>query len=90
MCRRATPQQDSAERYIRESEAQWADAVANGDFSVVQRIFADDFIGVDPDDGSMYNKAKAISWIQTHHSEYISNHLDQVKIRLLRAPLLRG
>ena len=41
---------------------------------------ADDFIGVDVD-GSRYDKAKAISFVQTHHSDYISNHLDDVKIR---------
>ena len=36
-----------AERYIRDSEAQWTEAVANGDVSVVQRILSEDFIGVD-------------------------------------------
>lgn len=79
--RPATPEQNSAERYIRESEAQWAEAIANGDVSVVQRILADDFIGVDPDDGHLYYKAEAISWIREHHQEFISNHLEQVKIR---------
>ena len=28
------------ERYIRESERQWAESVANGDASVVERIFS--------------------------------------------------
>jgi len=79
--RRAMPEQNSAERYIRESEAQWAEAIANGDVSVVQRILADDFIGVDPDDGHLYDKAEAISWIREHHREYIASHLEQVKIR---------
>jgi hypothetical protein len=32
-----------AERYIKESESQWAESVANGDASVVERILADDF-----------------------------------------------
>ena len=73
--------QASAEQFIRDSEAQWAEAVANGDVSVVQRILAEDFIGVDAADGSLYDKAKAISWIKTHHSEYIFNHLDEIKIR---------
>jgi len=70
-----------AERYIRESESQWAEAVANGDVSVVQRILSDDFIGVDAGDGHLYPKAEAISWIQTHHAEYLSNHLDDAKVR---------
>jgi hypothetical protein len=32
-----------AERYIKESESQWAESVANGDASLVERILADDF-----------------------------------------------
>jgi len=73
--------ESSAERYIRESEAQWAESVANGDVSVVQRILANDFIGVDAADGHLYDKAEAISWIRAHHREYLSNHLNEVKIR---------
>lgn len=70
-----------AERYIRDSESQWAEAVANGDVSVVQRILADDYIGVDAGDGHLYHKAEAISWIQGHHAEYLFNHLDEVNVR---------
>lgn len=40
--------QKEAERYIRESESAWAESVATGDGSVIQRILADDFTGVDP------------------------------------------
>jgi ketosteroid isomerase-like protein len=71
----------NAERYIRDSESQWAEAVASGDVSVVQRILSDDFIGVDAGDGHLYPKAEAISWIQEHHTEYLFNHLDDVKVR---------
>ena len=46
-----------AERYIKESESQWAESVANGDASVVERILADDFLGVDPN-GSLYGKLR--------------------------------
>ena len=48
------------ERYIMESERQWAESVANGDASVVERILADDFLGVDPD-GNLYEKAKMVA-----------------------------
>jgi len=40
--------QKEAERYISESERQWAESVASGDTSVIERILADDFVGVDP------------------------------------------
>ena len=36
------------QRYIAESERQWAESVATGDTSASERILADDFIGVDP------------------------------------------
>ena len=75
------PSPVSAEPYIRDREAQWAEAVANGDPSVVQRILADDYIGVDAGDGHLYDKAEAISFIREHHSEFVSNRLNEVKIR---------
>ena len=48
------------ELYIKDSERQWAESVASGDVSVVERILGDDFIGVDPH-GRIYDKAKMIS-----------------------------
>lgn len=73
--------QRSAEQYIRDSEAQWAEATASGDISVMQRILADDFIGVDAFDGSLYDKTKAMSLNQEHHTEFLYDHLDDVKVR---------
>ena len=52
--------QQEAERYIIESERQWAESVASGNTTVVQRIFADDFICVDPK-GHHYGKSQMIS-----------------------------
>jgi ketosteroid isomerase-like protein len=69
-----------AERYIKESESQWAESVANGDASVVERILADDFLGVDPD-GNLYEKAKMVAYTREAPKEFISNHLNDVKIR---------
>ena len=69
-----------AERYIKESESQWAESVANGDASVVERILADDFLGVDPD-GNLYEKAKMIADTREAPKEFISNHLTEVKVR---------
>jgi len=68
------------ERYIRESERQWAESVANGDASVVERILADDFLGVDPD-GSFYEKAKMVADTREAPKEFISNRLNDVKVR---------
>jgi ketosteroid isomerase-like protein len=69
-----------AERYIKESERLWAESSANGDTALVERIVADDFVGVDPD-GSFYDKAKEIADTRESPKEFISNHLNEVKVR---------
>jgi ketosteroid isomerase-like protein len=76
----AQQSQADAERYIIESEGQWAASVASGDVSAVQRFLADDFLGVDPD-GSMYNKEKAISETRTGPETFLSNQTNEVKVR---------
>src|SRR5215471_16085437 len=69
-----------AEDYIRESEKQWAESVSSGDTSVIQRILADDFIGVDPD-GGHYDKQAMVHETATAPQYFLSNHLNDVKIR---------
>ena len=78
-CKQGYDQQE-AERYIRESESQWAESVASGDGAVVQRILAEDFIGVDPK-GRHYDKAKMVSETPDGPKYFASNHLNDVKIR---------
>jgi hypothetical protein len=60
LCQCARNDQKGAERYIVQSERQWAESVATGDPSVVERILADDFLGVDPK-WTLYDKAKIIA-----------------------------
>ena len=45
-----------------------------------QRILADDFIGTDPK-GNLYDKAQMIADTKDAPKYFVSNHLDQVKIR---------
>ena len=78
-CRQSCNQKE-AERYITESEKQWAESVASGDKSVVERILADDFVGVDPK-GRLYDKAKMVSETAEAPKYFVSNHLNEVKIR---------
>jgi len=72
--------QADAERYIKLSESQWAESVASGDSGVVERILADDFVGVDPD-GSLYDKAKMVADTREAPKYFLSNHLNDVKVR---------
>lgn len=78
--RAQSPGNAEAERYIKESERQWAESVAFGDSSVVARILADDFVGVDPD-GSLYDKAKMVKDTASAPKYFASNHLNEVKVR---------
>ena len=66
--------------YIRQAESDWAESVVTNDVSALERILADDFVGVDID-GSHYSKADAIKDFRTKPSEFVSNHLNEVEIR---------
>lgn len=72
--------QKEMERYILESERQWAESVATGDTSAIQRILADDFIGVDPK-GGLYNKQQMIADTRNAPKYFVSNRLNDVKVR---------
>jgi Domain of unknown function (DUF4440) len=71
------------QRYIVESEQQWAESVASGDTAVLERILADDFVGVDPK-GHSYNKAKMIADTREAPKYFASNHLNDVEVRFYR------
>ena len=69
-----------AERYIKESERQWAESVANGDATVIERILAEDFVGVHPD-GGFWDKAKMVADTREAPKYFASNHLNEMKVR---------
>jgi len=72
--------QKETERYILESERQWAESVATGDTSAIERIIADDFIGVDPK-GRLYAKQQMIDETRNAPKYFVSNRLNDVKVR---------
>jgi hypothetical protein len=74
------PDYKRAEQYIRESEKQWAESVASGDSSVIEIILANDFLGVDPE-GNQYDKPTMVRETATAPQYFLSNHLNDVKIR---------
>src|SRR5215471_21775954 len=76
----APKDQKEVERYILESERQWAESVATGDTSAIERILADDFIGVDPK-GALYNKQQMIADTRNAPKSFVSNRLNDVKPR---------
>ena len=76
----AQQDQKEVERYIVESERQWAESVATGDTSAIERILADDFIGVDPK-GCPYTKQQMIGDTRSAPKYFVSNRLNDVKVR---------
>jgi ketosteroid isomerase-like protein len=72
--------QQKAEQYIVENEREWAESVASGDSKPVERILADDFLGVDPQ-GRLYDKAKMVSDTRNAPKYFVSNHLNDIKVR---------
>jgi len=69
-----------AERYIIDSERQWAESVATGDTAVLERILADDFVAVDPK-GHFYDKATMVAETREAPKYFASNRLNDVKVR---------
>ena len=76
----AQKNQKGTERYILESERQWAESVATGDTSAIERMLADDFVGVDPK-GVLYNKQQMVADTRDAPKHYVSNRLNAVKVR---------
>jgi ketosteroid isomerase-like protein len=74
------PATADAERYIKESERLWAEAGVAHDVPAIERILADDFVGVAPD-GSLYRKADEIANTKTGADGFVSNHVVEVNVR---------
>ena len=75
--------QTRAERYIVDSERQWAGSVATSDASVVERILADVFAWVL--DGEVLNKEQAVRFAKEGPGDFVSNHPDYVHVRFFGA-----
>ena len=81
LCSCAPPaKQVDAEQYIIEGARQWAESVATGDTTALERILADDFVGIDPK-GRFYDKEKMISDTREAPKHFVSNQLNEVKVR---------
>ena len=81
LCSCSAPKdQKETERYILDSERQWAESVATGDTSAIERILADDFVGVDPE-GALYKKKQMIADTRNAPKYFVSNRLNDVKVR---------
>jgi len=69
-----------AEKYIVSSEQQWAEASLKRDTRTVERIVADDFVGVDPN-GSYFRKADELASVSKNEGDYVAAKGNEVKVR---------
>ena len=79
-CTADGPHDPAALRYICDSARAWAESVASGDTSAVERILADDFVGIDPK-GQTYRKAKMIADTASAPEYFSSNQIGDVAVR---------
>jgi ketosteroid isomerase-like protein len=79
-CTAIGPHPATVLRYVCDSERAWAESVASGDPSAVQRILSEDFIGVDPD-GKQYRKAEMIADTVKAGTHFSSNEIGDVIVR---------
>lgn len=86
----AAPERDSvfdtavAETEIRQLEHDWAQVAVSGDPGAVERIFAEDFVGIDPS-GATYTKQGFIEDTVAHPLGCTSNELNAVRVRFYGA-----
>jgi ketosteroid isomerase-like protein len=79
-----------AENYIKLSEQQWAEASMKRDTATVERILADDFVGLDPL-GSFFRKAKGLASVSKNVGDYVSANGNDVDVRIYSdAAVARG
>lgn len=74
------PDLSASEAYIRAGAKGWADSVATGDTTVLERILAEDFVGVDPQ-GNFYDKATMIANTRQAPKFFASNQIGKVTVR---------
>jgi len=72
--------ENAARTYIHQAESDWAESTVTNDDKLLERILADDYIGVELD-GHHQTKGDAIREYRTQRSEFVSNHLNQVEVR---------
>ena len=72
--------QEQIEQEVAQHADAWATAELQGDTSFLERILADDFVGVGPL-GFLLNKQEWLARLQSGDLKYTAHTLDEVKVR---------
>jgi uncharacterized protein (TIGR02246 family) len=76
----ASYDRSQAESEIQKMEREWARVAVTGDPAVIERIVADDFLGVTPE-GVQYTKRRFIDDTKANPLGFTSNEVNEMKIR---------
>lgn len=76
----ASYDQAQAKAEIEKIERAWADVAVSGDPTVIESIFAEDFIGISPD-GVRYTKQEFIEDTRAHPLGFTSISVDEIRVR---------
>jgi hypothetical protein len=75
-----TSTQKEAEAYIKQNEELWAAASAKQDTATVERIVADDFVGVDTQ-GNFFRKSEELDAVRKNEGGYVEGKVAEVNVR---------
>jgi len=72
---------DSDRKQIIDIERRWTEQVVTNDVPALEQILTADYVGVEPD-GKHVTKEESIAEAKAGPSEFASNHLNDVKVRV--------
>jgi uncharacterized protein (TIGR02246 family) len=78
----ASYDRDQAKAEIEKIERAWAQVAVSGDPTIIETIFADEFVGVAPD-GTTYTKQGFIDDTKRNPLGFTSNQLNEINVRFL-------
>jgi ketosteroid isomerase-like protein len=73
--------QAPAEKELMDVENHWAEATVKGDVQVLERLYADEYLAIDPA-GATFTKAQDIANVKSGNFKLETFKLDELKVRL--------
>jgi ketosteroid isomerase-like protein len=77
-----TTPSENVEQAVAQMERDWAAALLKRDVATIERIVADDFIGLDGDGGTTFTKASHLEEVKTGVATWESANVDNIKVRV--------
>ena len=79
-----------AEVQIRDIEREWSQVGVTADAAAVERLLADDFLGIGPD-GTTYTKPALVDDLRDHPAPLSTSQIDEIRVRFFgRVAIVQG